>query len=370
MKIGQTLLSRGLLTQEQLSRALRTQRVRGGHLGTNLIELGYIDEPTLGRTLSEISGLTCASKDMFDDIPDALLSLLPAEEVIRRRLIPIGLKDRELHLAVIDPKHAAGLSASSGYRILPYIAPEMRIVQALERYYGAPRRLRFTFPKSDLQRFSSNFTGRSEGGARSGPVAISPAPRSTRRPVATAKVPEKPRARIVPNVDPGIAEQVNGQLRELSRRMSRVQSHVELGEVILDDAIQGAERRILFAVVDGKSQIADSRNAGLDRKLTNGLEFPVDEESIFSLADEELYYRGPLPEKFNRAAFYGRLGMHVPSEVVVLPIYGEGQLEAVFYGDGGPSGRIEQAGDPYPMMLEMVGIAARMLRLRLQLDPG
>jgi len=48
-KIGEILIARGKLTRRQLETALKAQLIYGGHLGTCLIELGMIDETTLGR---------------------------------------------------------------------------------------------------------------------------------------------------------------------------------------------------------------------------------------------------------------------------------------------------------------------------------
>jgi hypothetical protein len=43
MKLGEILIRDGVLTKRQLDIALKAQLLVGGHLGTNLIELGYVD---------------------------------------------------------------------------------------------------------------------------------------------------------------------------------------------------------------------------------------------------------------------------------------------------------------------------------------
>ena len=83
---------------------------------------------------------------MFEDIPCNVLEAVPQEEVVRRRVIPIGVEGRELHLAAIDCSNLSNLSSMTGYRIILYVAPEIRIVEALERYYGVRRRVRFIVP--------------------------------------------------------------------------------------------------------------------------------------------------------------------------------------------------------------------------------
>src|SRR5262245_43045439 len=54
MKLGEVLVHRGVITEQQLKKALDAQLIFGAHLGTCLIELGFIEEDTLGTILSEI----------------------------------------------------------------------------------------------------------------------------------------------------------------------------------------------------------------------------------------------------------------------------------------------------------------------------
>ena len=55
MRLGEILMEQGLLTEQQLEMALTSQLLCGGHLGTSLIELGFLDEGTLGMILSKAS---------------------------------------------------------------------------------------------------------------------------------------------------------------------------------------------------------------------------------------------------------------------------------------------------------------------------
>ena len=49
MQLGELLVQERVLTQAQLDSALKQQMQFGGRLGTNLIELGFIDADTLAR---------------------------------------------------------------------------------------------------------------------------------------------------------------------------------------------------------------------------------------------------------------------------------------------------------------------------------
>jgi hypothetical protein len=77
MKLGATLVSEGVLTKQQLHLALRSQMIVGGHLGTSLIELGYLDEETLGRALSKATGVPYAQPHLFEKITARTIQAIP-----------------------------------------------------------------------------------------------------------------------------------------------------------------------------------------------------------------------------------------------------------------------------------------------------
>lgn len=337
-KIGEALIERGLLDREQLAAALQAQLIHGGHIGTTLIEMGFLDEATLGRTLSEISGVPWARPEMFDDIPPAVLAEVPAEIVRERCVVPVGLDDGSLHIATIRPHRLSNLSGLTGFKIVPYLAPELRILDAMERYYGIPQRPRF--------------------------VKVSRCLRSRRpSPPRTFAMDKKKRelASSVPR--PSVPPDV----QELSRRMGAAASHAELGDLILAFLEQSVARSILFDVSSERALVANWRGLDLDAEATRRIDMPITPNSIFALILDRDYYRGGLRESYSRASFFRELHLSVPREVLILPIYGDDHLEAVIYGDGGPEGSIGEPGPPYNLLLERIALAMKMLSCRKQL---
>ncbi|MEO7730494.1 MAG: hypothetical protein ABIY55_05940, partial [Kofleriaceae bacterium] len=59
-RLGELLVAAGLLTVEQVEQAVRAQVMWGGRLGTNLVELGYIDLDKLATALSRQHGIPAA----------------------------------------------------------------------------------------------------------------------------------------------------------------------------------------------------------------------------------------------------------------------------------------------------------------------
>src|SRR5262245_9126990 len=137
MKLGEILIKRGLLKPAQLEAALKSQLILGGHLGTALIELGFVDEDTLGDVLSSMSGVPYAPPQSFTKIPAPTIAAGPPKSAEEYLAIPLKLEEKSVHLALPNPtdlRVVDELSFAIGRRVIPWIAPEVRLYQALEEY--------------------------------------------------------------------------------------------------------------------------------------------------------------------------------------------------------------------------------------------
>jgi len=149
VKLGTLLLRNAAIGLSQLEAALRNQVLYGGRLGTNLVELGFIDLELLSSYLSEMSGFPIATPSLLDDVEHDLLHKLTADDAHRLRAIPLAyLGDGRdtAAVAVVETVDAAvidELRAKLGVAIKPYVVPELRALYYLEKHYGLPRRARF-----------------------------------------------------------------------------------------------------------------------------------------------------------------------------------------------------------------------------------
>ena len=66
MKLGTLLLRNAAIGLSQLEAALRNQVLYGGRLGTNLVELGFVDLEVLSGYLAEMSGQPVATPTLLD----------------------------------------------------------------------------------------------------------------------------------------------------------------------------------------------------------------------------------------------------------------------------------------------------------------
>ena len=146
MKLGEMLLRDGRLTEPQLEAALRYQARDGGRLGTVLVEHGFIDLEALTVYLGLELGIPIATGAMLARAKRAAVRLLQPAVAFRYKCVPLVVQDRQLIAAIEDPHDFANLDALTqitGYRVLPRVAPEVRIYYYIERYYGVARPARF-----------------------------------------------------------------------------------------------------------------------------------------------------------------------------------------------------------------------------------
>jgi hypothetical protein len=146
MKLGEMLVRDGRLGEPQLVAALAAQQRDGGRLGTVLVEHGFIDLEALTVYLGLELGIPIATGAMLERAKRAAVRLLSPTNAFRYKCVPLVVQDRQLIAAIEDPHDFATLEAVSsvtGYRVLPRVAPEVRIYYYIERYYGVPRPARF-----------------------------------------------------------------------------------------------------------------------------------------------------------------------------------------------------------------------------------
>lgn len=149
MKLGTLLLRNAAIGLSQLEGALRNQVLYGGRLGTNLVELGFIDLELLSAYLAELTGIPIATPTLLDGADKALLHKLGSDDAHRLRAIPLGKLDEDggaIAVAMVEPTDRGALIQLTdrlGGTIKPYVVPELRALYYLEKLFGLPRRARF-----------------------------------------------------------------------------------------------------------------------------------------------------------------------------------------------------------------------------------
>jgi hypothetical protein len=145
--IGQVLLEKKLITQEQLEAALARKERWGKRLGENLVSLGYLSEKQLTKVLGEIYRIPTVDIDTAPITINAL-RLIPGEFCRKHHLIPITVKAVEgrdhLIVAVSDPSNVEAtdeLRFLVKYPIFEVLSTISGIDEAIRKHFrshGAP----------------------------------------------------------------------------------------------------------------------------------------------------------------------------------------------------------------------------------------
>ncbi|RME27105.1 MAG: hypothetical protein D6806_05145 [Deltaproteobacteria bacterium] len=140
-KLGEILLERGIIDQDQLNSALAYQRQWGHRLGTALVAKGFITEGMLAKVLGEVMSLPVVDLSKVD-IDSEALRLVPMHTCENNDLIPIRLErrgpTRVLTIAMADPMNVAiidEIEFTTGCKVRPVLATISAIQSAIRKYY-------------------------------------------------------------------------------------------------------------------------------------------------------------------------------------------------------------------------------------------
>ena len=129
----------GLISREQFDEALLNRVVYGGKIGTSLIELGLIEEETLARFLSMKLAVPYVHPDQLTDLSEEVIRLVPKGLALKYKVVPLRFDKRRLSLAMADPSDLRAvdeIAFITDFIVKPLIAPEVRLLEALSKYYG------------------------------------------------------------------------------------------------------------------------------------------------------------------------------------------------------------------------------------------
>src|SRR5262249_36476292 len=150
-RLGELLVAAGLLAVEQVEQALRAQVLWGGRLGTNLVELHYLELDPLSRVIGRQHHLPAALARHFEKADPALQAQLPAKIAERFSCLPLLRMGPDQHVVIaaitpLTPRQLAIIARALEIdvaRLVPAIAPELRIRYQLERVYRIRRAQRY-----------------------------------------------------------------------------------------------------------------------------------------------------------------------------------------------------------------------------------
>ncbi len=136
-RLGDLLVADGLLTAEQLKKALAEQKGSPEKIGSVLVRLNFVNEDQLIGFLSRqygVPSITLAQLDIDSDV----LKLVPAPIARKYEVIPVRKMGNSLALAMADPTNVFALddiSFMTNLQVLPLVASQTSIKKAIDRNY-------------------------------------------------------------------------------------------------------------------------------------------------------------------------------------------------------------------------------------------
>jgi general secretion pathway protein E len=138
MRLGEILLEKGLITSEDLEKALELQKERGDKIGKTLVDMGFVAMRDVLAALSEQLKLALVTIDGPPPVSPETEALSP--RFLRQfRCMPVGREDHTITLAMADPLDVETLAAvrnTTGLKVSPVLAAEQEILDAIDKYYG------------------------------------------------------------------------------------------------------------------------------------------------------------------------------------------------------------------------------------------
>jgi type IV pilus assembly protein PilB len=125
-KLGQILLARAVVNEEDLEKALTEQRQTKGFLGQILLRRGAIKKRDLAEALEDQLGVPSIELSEVT-IPGEMASYLPENMVRGYRAIPFDIEGNTLSVAMADPLNLTAIESIrlvTGMEVRSYFAPE------------------------------------------------------------------------------------------------------------------------------------------------------------------------------------------------------------------------------------------------------
>lgn len=351
------LLNAKMVTPAQIDDALQNRVFFGGKIGTSLVELGFLREEDLAQFLGRKLMVPYIAPEALLHIPAETIALIPQEMALKYRVIPLELKQRRMSLVMSDPADLAAvdeISFITGYVIKPMIAPEFRLLQALNLYYGLQISTRFQriIDRLHTERVAASWIEPEK--AVTPPVEDPPVVLALEseidamvidleevedevlRPIDAAAAGLAPATENEP-AEGAWAEKVRHYaVGEISRRLAYVEDREEIAAAVLESLSQEFDRVALFIVRGDNASGWRALQGGVDIADFEKVHIPFARPSVLkTVAEGKSFYLGPLTANPLNLRILAALGGTSSASALVMPVVVLGRVVDVLYLEGG-----------------------------------
>jgi type IV pilus assembly protein PilB len=141
-RLGDILISEGIITERQLEESITLQAKEGGKLGEVLMRLNYVNEEQIAIALSKqlaIPHISLASGKLTPTADQNLETLVPHDFAIRNIVLPLSRNLNSLTVVMFDPLDLIlidNLKKITGCEINPVTSTKSNILKAIQAFYG------------------------------------------------------------------------------------------------------------------------------------------------------------------------------------------------------------------------------------------
>lgn len=399
MRLGEILVQEKSVEAPGVEEALESQVVNGGRLGTNLLELGLLQEEGLAKALGKQHGTSYAFGEMAPD--PVAVRLVDSNFADEKDVIPMRVDANRIILAVLNPGDVGTLDAvafKTGKRVVPVVIPEFRMIQLLRKHCKAyrgvraidmntirPSRTRAAKEEKvqevvgDLmseEEFQSTYAQALSGGAAEGveevlegtvveeeetqpvpPPPKPPAPLGAEAPklklVPAPPAPaasnwqdalpgqavDTPLAAAAPKPVPPPPEEALTPLdfAGAQAELKKSSDREDIAETIIRFAIGKWKRALLLSVQGPIVTGWWGAGMGVRERAVRRIGINLRSDSSFRLVNEtRSHFIGPMKRDSSTNGFYKLLGGEYPKTAVLLPLLVRGKVVHILYVDNGP----------------------------------
>jgi len=386
MKLGTLLLRDGVITLSQLEAALRAQVLYGGRLGTNLVELDFLNLDTLGRYLSVILDVPLANQADFEAADPAIIEWFGAELADLYTAFPLGYEADTpgvLGIVFADPTNRPAmeqLATQCGQPITPYVAPELRLFYYLEKHYGLSRKARYirTGSRRSAPGEQDERRRTQPAGGIELPPAVKLVPKKKKKRRAGTELSASPPPAEAAQVEPPPPPPpTRVTFRAACDQIDAAEHRDQIGRTLVDYAVGRFGAAVVFLLRDGNAlgwRVHTATHKSPASPIDQ-MTLPLGGASVLEACyDSGEPYRGSSPSaaKPIETKLWQTIGSDDrPDEMLVVPVKVRQRVVNLIYGHGLNGGRISDqhadelielarhASDAYVRLIKIIKATAR-----------
>jgi hypothetical protein len=368
-RLGEILISKGVLTQDGLRSGLDASKRNGGRVGTWLVRLGLINEAALLEALTQQTGCPAAKALDLATVSPELRSMIPPALARRHMVMAFNRQGRSLDVAMTTPNDLVvveELGRLTGLAIRPHVATEAALTAALalatavQAVSSAPPPL--GAPRSGGREWRQFWK------------LDATTPELLKAMEATAPPPVVQTAATFPYLAPilgGTALVKTDSFEDLAESLSSATHRDQVAGLLLG-ALAGPGRRVaLFSVMQGRIMGWGGAGLGMIEDDFRTLMLPLDRPSLFlNLVKGSDLHVGPFGGGEGNALLVDALGDPAPKEAVVVPIRLRGKVASFLWIDRGEESVASVQVADIQETARIAGLALEILVLRQKLKAG